>query len=451
MSFVSQKTADWRDPVEVMAPFADKPFALLMLSNGSPGARWSYLSLLADDSEKLWPDDADTSFASLAEWLTRNDRAAPLTQAPPPFQGGIVALAAYEYADRLEQLDLLRDPDWPDLCLIEVGAVLAFDHEQKRVLAVGRGMAPSAAKRAVSVALSWLTGTAAKLPSSISLADEFTCETDAAVYEAAVTDVIGRIAAGEIFQANIARTWTGTLRPEATPFDVFRRLTAQSPAPYSAYLRLPGLALVSHSPEQFVAIAADGKTVTSRPIKGTRPRGETPEADAEQIAALLASDKERAENLMIVDLVRNDLARVCIAGSVKTPELFAVQTFPAVHHLVSTITGTMIDGLGPADLLAATFPPGSITGAPKIQAMKVIAGHEPPRGPWCGTLAWVGYNGAMDSSVLIRTAAFVQDAEGWRFRATAGAGIVADSNPVAEREETEVKIAGLRRALVEPR
>ena len=161
----------------------------------------------------------------------------------------------------------------------------------------------------------------------------------------------------------------------------------------------------------------------------------------------MASPKDRAENLMIVDLMRNDLSRVCPAGAVATPELFRVESFPNVHHLVSTITGRLAPGLTSVDLLRAAFPPGSITGAPKVQAMKVIARHEPPRGPYCGSLFWAGVDGAFDSSVLIRTVGFVRDEDGWRFEAPAGAGIVADSDPVLEREETEAKIAALRGAM----
>ena len=156
-------------------------------------------------------------------------------------------------------------------------------------------------------------------------------------------------------------------------------------------------------------------------------------ADAARAAELVASAKDRAENLMIVDLMRNDLARVSRPGSVRVESLFALERHPTVHHLVSTVTGRAAAGVGPADLMEATFPPGSITGAPKHQAMKVIAAHEPPRGPWCGSLFLVEADGGLTASVLIRTAAFEQEGDGgWRFRTLAGAGIVADSDPAAE-------------------
>jgi para-aminobenzoate synthetase component 1 len=261
-----------------------------------------------------------------------------------------------------------------------------------------------------------------------------------------VAQVKVAIAAGEIFQANIARAWRGRLGADDTPFAAFTRLVAASPAPFSAYWRLPGRALVSHSPERFVSVR--GGVVETQPIKGTAARSADPEVDARAAAALLASAKDRAENLMIVDLMRNDLARVCEAGSVRVSALCALQSFAAVHHLVSTVTGRLRGGADAADLLAAAFPPGSITGAPKAQAMKVIARHEAePRGPWCGSLFWAGFDGDLDSSVLIRTAAFTGGPGGWNFRVQAGAGIVADSEPVAERAEAKVKARGLLDAL----
>lgn len=265
-----------------------------------------------------------------------------------------------------------------------------------------------------------------------------------------MADVVARIAAGELFQANIARAWSGRLEAGRDPFDVFLRLSAARGAAYGAFWRLGGRAIVSNSPELFLTFdGVDGRMET-RPIKGTRPRDPDPAIDAVLAAELAASAKDRAENLMIVDLMRNDLARAARPGSVRVERLFEVERHPTVHHLVSTVSAQAADGFGPADVLEAAFPPGSITGAPKHQAMKVIAGHEPPRGPWCGSLFGLGLDGdqALTASVLIRTAAFVQDAAGWGWRAQAGAGIVADSDPHAERLETEAKILALKEALV---
>jgi len=281
------------------------------------------------------------------------------------------------------------------------------------------------------------------------LAEDVHCEPQE-LYEAAVRDVVQRIRQGEIFQANIARRWRGRLTPAARPFDLLQRLGTASPAPFAAYVRLPGLAVVSNSPERFVSVRrdVDGLIAETQPIKGTAPRGRDADEDVRNAAALSASAKDRAENLMIVDLMRNDLARVCRPGTVETPRLFQLRSFANVHHLVSTVTGRLAEGRGGVDLLRASLPPGSITGAPKVQAMKVIAGHEAPRGPFFGSIFWAGPDGAMDSSVLIRTAAFTEHEDGgWTVETRAGAGIVADSDPTSERRETEAKISSILNAL----
>lgn len=432
------ETLAWREPVDVAAAMADLPWAVALLSDGGPNGRWSYLAAEPDRTEQLTPTDPRDGLALLRELLgpcvAHADGA--------PFRGGVVGLATYEFAARLEALDLPREPGWPDLTLARYPTVLAFDHQERQVLAYGDA---DQAER-------WLEVAAPPSPEG-ALAADFETDTPAAAYESAVADVIARIGAGEIFQANIARSWSGRLAPGVRPFDLVRRLAAGSPAPFAASWAMDGRALVSNSPERFVRIEAEADgvfTVETRPIKGTRPRGATPAEDVRLAADLLASDKDRAENLMIVDLMRNDLSRVCEPGAVATPELFRIETYANVHHLVSTVTGRLAAGMDAADLLRAAFPPGSITGAPKVQAMKTIALREGPRGPWCGSLFWAGFDGAFDSSVLIRSAAMTRDAAVWRFRACAGAGIVADSDPVAEREETEAKIAALSQALTVP-
>jgi para-aminobenzoate synthetase component I len=380
-------------------------------------------------------DDPHNGFTALATVI---GPAKPIDPNGPPFQGGVVGLAAYELGDRVERLGLVRMSGWPDLICGRYETVLAFDHHRREVLAIG----PDAAG-----ALGWLDMPGTQ-PATGLLADEIVTP-DPALHEAAVAEIVGRIAAGEIFQANLARAWTGRLAPGRRPFELFQRLAGASAAPFAAYLRLPGLALVSNSPERFLRVTptADGSVAETRPIKGTVPRGATPEEDERLAAALADSEKDRAENLMIVDLMRNDLGRVSTPGTVRVPALFAVERFANVSHLVSTVTATLAPGKTAIDLLAAAFPPGSITGAPKVQAMKLIAELEPPRGPFFGALFWAGFDGAFDSNVLIRTAAFEEAEGGWRFEARAGGGIVADSDPVAERQETEAKIAAVLGAL----
>jgi para-aminobenzoate synthetase component I len=424
----------WTDPVAAASAFADEPGAAV-LHSGQAG--WTYV---------LRAPDAEADSGSPADLMSGGD----VSPRGPPFQGGVLALAAYELSAALEPRAPQARGDWPDLVMLRYPALLAFHAGDRRALAFGRGPDHSGAEARAKMALSWLAETPVhpfpgRLAGPIRLA---TCDAD---HGRAVSDTIARIAAGEIFQANLARAWTGPLAPGATPYDLFRRLVASSPAPYAAYLRLPGRALVSNSPERFMSVrpGAAGLTIETAPIKGTRPRGGDPASDAALAAELLASRKDQAENLMIVDLMRNDLARTCLPGSVKAPTLAALESFANVHHLVSRVTGNLAPGHDAWGAFLAAFPPGSVTGAPKIQAMQVIAGHEPPRGPYCGSLAWLGPDGALEASVLIRTLAMTETAAGWAFEARAGGGVVADSNPAEETAETTAKIGAILKALTD--
>jgi para-aminobenzoate synthetase component 1 len=280
----------------------------------------------------------------------------------------------------------------------------------------------------------------------------FTTSLDRPAYMAGVEAVRQRIALGDIYQANLTRRL-------ATPFDgdpwpLYRRLRTGDPSLFSAYLDLgrgapdhgsvlgstPARprAILSASPEPFLSVSSDG-FVSTDPIKGTRPRGRSREEDRALGRELLASAKDRAENVMIVDVLRNDLGRVCLPGTVRVPRLCRLERTAAVQHLVSTVTGRLAPGRDAFDLLRAAFPGGSITGAPKIRAMDVLRGLEPTRrGPYTGTLGWIGPDGAMATSILIRT--FVGD--GTRLTLHVGGGITWRSDPAAEWEETVAKARG---------
>ena len=442
-SVVAMLRAAWREPVEVLSAFADEAWAIGFLSGGGGvDGRWSYLARAPDATLTVAPGDGGDPFAALAAMV---GPPSPRLDDGPPFQGGVAGLAAYELGDHVEALGLGRHADWPDLACALYPAVLAFDHERREVLGVGRGRDETGARAAAERALGWMDAAPVAVHPG-RLAEPLSASSGSA-YETAVADVVSRIGRGEIFQANIARLWTGRLKPGRRPFDLVARLARTSAAPFAGYLRLADRALVSNSPERFLRVSHDG-AVETQPIKGTRPRGRDAAEDAALAAELAGSPKDRAENLMIVDLMRNDLARVCAAGTVAVPELCRVASFANVHHLVSTVTGRLAPGRGAIDLFRAAFPPGSITGAPKVQAMKVIAGLEPPRGPFFGSLFWAGFDGAFESNVLIRSVGFCAEDGGWRLEARAGAGIVADSDPHEERLETEAKIGALAGALV---
>lgn len=434
--------ASWRDPAEVLSALGERPWAIGFLTGGAePG--WSYVA--ADPAAVciLEPGDARDPVEALASLLGPTVARDP---AGPPFQGGVAGLLGYELGDRFEPLGLPRHDGWPDLACARYDALLAFDHATRRVLAIGRGADEAEAAARAATARAWLD-LAPRAPRPLGCVLQ---PDSPEAYEAVVAEVVERIAAGEIFQANLARRWLGRLPADIQPIDLVSRLATTSPAPFAAYLRLPDRAIVSNSPERFLKVERQpaGLVAETQPIKGTAPRGATAAEDQALAAALAGSLKDRAENLMIVDLMRNDLARVCTPGGVLTPELFRLATFANVHHLISTVTGRLAAGRTAGDLLRAAFPPGSITGAPKVQAMKVIAALEGARGPFFGSMVWMGGDGGLDSSVLIRTAAFVRDAQGWRVEARAGAGIVADSRPAGERAETETKIAALADALL---
>ncbi|OYZ88755.1 MAG: hypothetical protein B7X99_20810 [Rhizobiales bacterium 17-65-6] len=441
------------DPIAAFAPFADEPVAALLLSGARDGARGRYSYLAVDPLHVVTTRGQDTfvdgsrvdgdPFSILAREIAALPR--PQEDWPVPFRSGAVGYLGYELGGHLERLPAPR-PDAarvPDMVAGLYDSIIAFDHETN-----ASWLLSTADEARRSAILDRLARAPVKAPvPNGNLTARWTAEQDRAAREAAIARAIAYIHAGDIFQANITHRLR-TQRPAGlNDLDLFQRLTAQSPAPFAALLACgQDAAVVSASPERFLRLTPDGR-VETRPIKGTRPRGATADDDASLSAELAVSLKDRAENLMIVDLMRNDLARVCAPGSVKVPELFAVESFVNVHHLVSTVSGRLAAGRTAIDLLKAAFPPGSITGAPKVQAMKLISQLESPRGPYCGSLFWAGADGAFDSSVLIRTAACVQDGQGWAIEARAGAGIVADSEPRAERIETQDKIAALARAM----
>ena len=248
-------------------------------------------------------------------------------------------------------------------------------------------------------------------------------------YKADVQRVIDYIIEGDIFQANLSQRFTAALPGGFCPWSHYKHLRTINPAPFAAYMNLESAQIISCSPERFLTLK--GRNVETRPIKGTLPRSEDP-------AKLLASEKDRAENIMIVDLLRNDLSKVCEPESVRVPALCKLETFASVHHLVSTVTGTLSNGKTAIDLLKACFPGGSITGAPKIRAMEIIEELEPQRrGPYCGAIGYIDANGDMDTNILIRTLIY----ENGHVSLNAGGGITASSKPNAEYQETLDKAA----------
>ena len=405
----------------------------MLLQGGGPRSSHSYLTAFPDF--RIIEDDPK---AGLEAMSAAHRWRAPL--APSGFSGGFAGLFSYEFGRAFESWDALAPglADWPAVALGWYEAVAVFD--QERCWLEVRGEAAAAARLAAA-----LGDHDPALDAGAGMLEPVWSPER---YIQAVQRARDYIRAGDVFQVNLSHPFRGRLPGADGPFALVDRLAKASPAAYSAYLRLDeDRAVVTNSPERFFHLTADGR-VETRPIKGTRPRASDPVADAALIQALQASEKDRAENLMIVDLMRNDLSRVCRPGSVMTPDLFKVESFANVHHLVSTVRGRLDQGRTAYDLLAASFPPGSITGAPKPRAMEIIAELEGEgRGPYCGALGWIGADGASDLNVMIRTAACVRRGEDWVVEVRSGGAITIDSDPRDELAETHAKAGALKRAI----
>jgi para-aminobenzoate synthetase component 1 len=429
-----------------------------------PVGRYSFLMADPVQSWRLdQPRFGDDPFAELEPVLRRCsfDGVAGL----PPFQGGIAGLIGYELGRCFERIPAARFDEF-QLPVLAAGLfdwVIAWDHRVRRAWFVSHGWpetdptrrADAAAERMRSVR-QLLAQSPTSSPSFFQKTDEgslapqfpvagtpdLTSNFARSDYLAAVGRVIEYIRAGDIFQANLTQRLLFPSRVDAVT--LFERLRRVNPAPFAGLMRWDDWAVISASPERFLRV--DGRDVETRPIKGTRRRKKSPEADLFTRDELRESEKDQSENVMIVDLLRNDLSRVCEAGSIRVPQLCGVETYETVQHLVSEVRGRLRSGQSVWDLLRATWPGGSISGAPKVRAMQIIAELEPTaRGPYCGSLFYAGANGQTDSNLLIRT--FVQR-DGW-LQCGVGGGIVAQSDPTSEYEETLAKAAGMVRALGE--
>ncbi|HEX6966491.1 MAG TPA: aminodeoxychorismate synthase component I [Gemmatimonadaceae bacterium] len=457
----------------------------------STDARTERISLVDGSVHQLADRALDAVRALLAP-----HRHAPL-DALPPFQGGAAGYIAYDWGAQLERLPA---PRYDDLAIADVMLglydwVIAWDHLTKRAWIISTGLPCSGPERdhratarmdmvrarlSAPSAGAWSRWSAAAastapvppsrrtdarartspppnalpasprrwapsypvtepgIPPTLELRSSFTHQG----YLEAVARVREYILAGDIFEANLSQRLEAPLHE--SPWSLYCRLRTINPAPFAAFLDFGDVCILSASPERFLQLTP-ARHVEARPIKGTSARGVSPEHDAALGRALADSAKDRAENLMIVDLLRNDLSRVCVPGTVRAPELFALEHYATVHHLVSTVVGELAPGADAIDLVEATFPGGSITGAPKIRAMEIIAELEPSRrGVYCGSIGYLSVTGALDLSIVIRTYLALEG----RVYFSVGGAVTADSEPEQEYQETLAKgralIAGLR-------
>jgi para-aminobenzoate synthetase component I len=359
-----------------------------------------------------------------------------------PFAGGAIGYFGYDLGRRIERLpEIAKDREhlpWMAFGIYDWAVVV--DHHARQSWLVGAGRDIRTRARWQELVARFSAHVPDPAGTDFSVLGQPLTNFPPEAYRAAFNKVMDYIGAGDCYQVNLAQRLS--CKVDGDDWAAYRALRELSPAPHSAYLRLPFCHVLSSSPERFLELRGD--RVKTRPVKGTRPRDREPGRDRQLALELLNSSKDRAENLMIVDLLRNDLGKVCEPGSIVVDRLFEVESFATVHHLVSTVGGRLAKGRDALDLVRAAFPGGSITGAPKLRAMQIIEELEPDRrGIYCGAIGYIGFDGDMDLNIAIRTLA--NSAGEMRF--WVGGGIVADSEADAEYEETLDKAAAMLRVL----
>jgi anthranilate synthase component 1 len=410
-----------------------------------PGPR---LQLQADGSlEGPRPSPEVRSFLDCLDAWWSSERVTSPGSASLPFTSGWFVYLGYELAGEIEPRLRLPDSQFPRALAWRMRGAVVRDRLS--------GVAVACAEPQVSAVL--LEEVAADVAGAVHgprrredppdmasagpLAVEIE-EDEPGRFLGGVEAVLEAIARGDVYQANLSRGWRARLPDGIGAAELYRRLRSANPAPFAGSARLPGFTVLSSSPERLLRI--EGRTASTRPIAGTRPRGVTRERDASLRAELELNEKERAEHVMLVDLERNDLGRICRGGTVRVDEFMTIESYATVHHIVSNVRGELRDGVTPGEAVAAVFPGGTITGCPKVRCMELLAGleHE-PRDAYTGSMGYLGRDGTLDLNILIRTLTLRDDAIGFR----TGAGIVADSHPEAELAETRAKARGLLRAL----
>lgn len=418
------------------------PVLLDSAATGGPLGRYSILMaapgerLTLEGDGRLDGPGTGQRFCDRLNGWWRSDRG-PAAPAPWPFAGGWFLYLGYELAQEIEPTLRLPASPLPIVALAwRMRAALLHDHADGRSVVMAE---PGAEADAAQLAADFEAGRAEAAEAAVTYAGAIV-EDDPEEYLEACRRALEHIAAGDVYQANLARRWRVPLPRGLRTADLYRSLRAANPGAFAGSAVLPGFSVLSSSPERLVRVR--GREVDTRPIAGTRPR--RGQSDTAAIAELTGSPKEQAEHVMLIDLERNDLGRLCEAGTVRVDEFMAVESYAHVHHIVSNVSGRLRADVEPGDVVRALFPGGTITGCPKVRCMQLIGDLEGRgRGAYTGAMGYVALDGSLDLNILIRTMT-VRDGE---VELRAGAGIVADSDPARELEETRAKARGLLRAL----
>lgn len=439
----------FEDSAALFVPWADRHWAVF-LDSGFPHSHQGRYDIIAADPVATLVTHGPSTEIRTGQGITQSTEdpfklvqqalGEPMESLPElPFCGGAIGYFGYDLARRLEQLPnlALDKENIPDMAVGIYDWAVVVDHQERRSWLVGRGHTPELEARWPHLHHAFSQIQTINWPrESFSVDSEIRSNLDRRHYAGAFERIQHYIREGDCYQVNLAQRFAADCR--GNPWIAYETLRHINPAPFCAYLNYPQVQVLSSSPERFLQVT-DGQ-VETKPIKGTRPRSPNPEEDMYSIQALRESLKDRAENLMIVDLLRNDIGKNCRPGSVHVPHLFAIESYATVHHLVSTVRGQLQAGHHALDLLRGCFPGGSITGAPKIRAMEIIEELEPHRrGVYCGSVGYVGFDGNMDSNISIRTLVH-SDGE---IRCWAGGGIVVDSDWEREYQECYHKAAAM--------
>ncbi|HMJ95534.1 MAG TPA: anthranilate synthase component I [Thermoleophilaceae bacterium] len=442
--------ADCETPVSAYLKLrGDGPsFLLESAEQGQRVGRWSFLGFRPRAVIRLDRGEHPDPYAAVAEELARY-RIAPL-DGLPPFAGGAVGMFGYDLVRSAEPSVGEPNPDdtgMPELAVMITDVLLAFDHLRHEVTVLANVVAEGDVEQAYHEAAAAIADVRERLRGPVPQVGarrteppSFSSNLGSDGFAAAVERAKEYIRAGDVYQVVPSQRWSADCPVDA--FSIYRGLRAINPSPYMYFLDFEDFEIAGASPEALVTVT--GRSVRQRPIAGTRPRADSVEEDLERGRELLADPKERAEHVMLVDLGRNDLGRVCEYGSVTVDELMAVETYSHVMHIVSSVSGTLRPDVSPMDALRASLPAGTLSGAPKIRAMQIIDELEPVgRGPYGGAVGYLSYTGDLDTCIYIRSA-LVKDGQ---VHLQAGGGIVADSDPAYEVRETEAKAGAVMDAI----
>jgi para-aminobenzoate synthetase component I len=439
------------DSAHLFEAAADLPWAVFLDSGPHYPQQSRYDILSAEPYVRLvtrgplteiYTDTIELSREDPFALLRRHLAADPQAGGALPFSGGAIGYFGYDLARRLERLPVAAEDAerMPEMAVGFYDWAVVVDHRERRTWLAGQGRDPETDIKWDALVRRFSEPVAERPRAPFHITSPVASNLTHEAYARAFRRIRGYIEDGDCYQVNFAQRFSATAAGD--PWLAYQRLRVINPAPFSAYLNTPYGQILSASPERFLKV--EGRRVEAKPIKGTRPRAGHPRLDAELSEALRHSAKDRAENVMIVDLLRNDLSKCCAPGTVRVPKLFEVESYATVHHLVSTVTGALRDGCDALDLLRGAFPGGSITGAPKVRAMQIIEELEPHRrGVYCGAIGYVGFDGNMDLNIAIRTLVCSRGA----IRCWAGGGIIADSRLEDEYQETFDKAAAMLKLL----